>query len=94
MSLTFGAFALAVTFAGCAGGVRAGPADGLHGRLELQVDQSHAALPVVVSWSSLTLSAPAASGRCLVSSEWEPAAGRLTLQLDPGAGCLISITTA
>jgi hypothetical protein len=76
------------------GGVRAGPADGLHGRLELQVDQSHAALPVVVSWSSLTLSAPAASGRCLVSSEWEPAAGRLTLQLDPGAGCLISITTA
>jgi endoglycosylceramidase len=74
-------------------GVRAGPGDGLRGRLEVQVDESHAALPVVVSWSALTLSAPTAAGTCLASSQWDPAAGRLTLELDSGAGCRISITS-
>lgn len=75
------------------GGVRARLADGLHGRLEIQVDGDHASLPVAVSWPALTLSTPAASGACLSSSQWDRAAGRLTLELDRG-GCVISITAS
>jgi hypothetical protein len=73
-------------------GVRARVADGLRGLMQIQVDTSHAVLPVTVSWPALTLSAPSASGSCLRSSQWDEAAGRLTLELDTGAGCLISIT--
>ncbi|HSO92993.1 MAG TPA: cellulase family glycosylhydrolase [Candidatus Dormibacteraeota bacterium] len=75
-------------------GVRAGLGDGVHGRLQLQVDQSHAPLSLVVGWSALTLGAPVAAGTCLASSQWDPATGRLALELDPGAGCRISITAS
>jgi endoglycosylceramidase len=72
-------------------GVHAGRGDGLHGRLSITVSAAHADLPVVISWSALTLSAPVASGSCLGSSHWDATAARLTLELEPGTGCHLTI---
>ncbi|MDQ6711011.1 MAG: glycoside hydrolase family 5 protein [Candidatus Dormibacteraeota bacterium] len=75
-------------------GVHAGRGDGLHGRLGLRVDRSHADLPVIVSWSAATLGAPAATGSCLRRSTWDAAVSRLTLELGTAAACQISITAS
>jgi hypothetical protein len=75
-------------------GVRAGRGDGLRGYLALTVDRIHGNLPVLLGWSALTLSAPAASGSCLRSSRWDAPAGRLSLELEPGTACQISVTSS
>jgi Cellulase (glycosyl hydrolase family 5) len=75
-------------------GVRPGRGDGIRGRLDLQVDRSHADLPVLVGWSSATLKAPQATGTCVKSSAWDAATARVTLQLDPELGCQVAITTS
>jgi hypothetical protein len=72
-------------------GVHPGRGDGLHGRLSITVSAAHAQLPIVISWSALTLSAPVASGGCLRSSHWDATAARLTLELEPGTGCHLTI---
>ncbi len=75
-------------------GVRSSGGDGLHGRLKLQVDQSHAPLPVMVGWSALALGTPRATGDCLVSSSWDAVGARLILQLNAGAGCTVVVASA
>lgn len=72
-------------------GVRAGRGDGLNGRLNLTVVASHGDQPIVVGWSALTLAAPVATGTCLNGSNWNAATSRLTLELDPGKACRLSI---
>jgi endoglycosylceramidase len=72
-------------------GVHPGRGDGVRGALQLKVDRSHTDVPIVVGWSALTLTAPVASGTCLKSSAWDATAGRLTLQLDPAAGCQVTV---
>ncbi|GAC1480202.1 MAG: hypothetical protein PVSMB9_04630 [Candidatus Dormibacteria bacterium] len=75
-------------------GVWPGRGDGMQGRLRLTVDPSHADLPVVVAWSALTLGAPVATGSCVTNSSWDAAQSRLTLRLEPGIGCQLSITVS
>jgi hypothetical protein len=75
-------------------GIRAARGDGVRGGLTLTIDRNHADQPVLVGWSGLTLSAPAASGSCLTSSHWDASSGRLTLRLDPGVGCEVRLRTA
>ncbi len=75
-------------------GVRAGRGDGLTGRLTLTISASHADQPVEVGWSALTLSAPVATGTCLTSSHWDAGTGRLTLSIDPGSGCQLTIAAS
>jgi len=75
-------------------GVHAGRGDGVHGTLTLRVDRSHADQPVEIGWSALTLTGPAVTGTCLTSSQWDATTGRLTLKLDPGAGCQVSLRAA
>jgi endoglycosylceramidase len=72
-------------------GVKAGRGDGVSGRLTLSVAANHADQPLVIGWSALTLAAPTASGTCLTASSWDAASARLTLQLDPGKACQVSI---
>ena len=72
-------------------GVHPGNGDGVRGNLKLQIDATHSDQPIDVGWSALTLAAPAASGTCLRSSHWDATAGRLTLQLEPGTGCQITV---
>jgi endoglycosylceramidase len=72
-------------------GVHPGRGDGVRGALQLKVDSAHSDTPIMVGWSALTLGAPVASGTCLNSSHWDATTGRLTLQLDPGTGCQITI---
>jgi endoglycosylceramidase len=74
-------------------GVRAGRGDGVHGRLTVSVDPSHADQPIVIGWSALTLTAPLATGSCLTSSHWDATMARLTLQVDPAVGCRLTIQT-
>ena len=62
--------------------------------MTIKVDPGHADQPIVVGWSALTLTAPAATGTCLASSQWDATAGRLTLQLDSGKGCQLTLRTA
>jgi len=47
----------------------------------------------VIGWSALTLPAPVVTGVCLASSKWDATTGRLTLQVDPGAGCQVRVGT-
>jgi hypothetical protein len=75
-------------------GISSGRGDALIGRLVLQAAASHADQPIEIGWSSLTLAAPIATGTCLNSSHWDAAAGRLTLQLEPGSGCRLTIAAA
>ena len=76
---------------GAPSGIHSAHGDGLHGTLRFKADASHSDQQIVIGWSGLTLSAPIASGVCLNSSEWDATTGRLKLQLDPGAGCEITI---
>lgn len=73
------------------GGIHPGRDDAVQGGLSLRVDASHADQPIVIGWSALTLAAPAATGTCLTSSNWDATRGRLTLQMDPDHGCLVQI---
>jgi len=73
------------------GGIQAGRGDGVHGHLTITVNRSHADQPIVIAWSALTLSAPLATGTCLTSSRWDAITARLTLQVDPGMGCRLTI---
>jgi endoglycosylceramidase len=75
-------------------GVRAGHGDGVRGRLELKVAAGHAAQPVVIGWSALTLAAPMATGSCLSSSHWDATTGRLALQLEAGRSCDLTVQAA
>ena len=72
-------------------GVHPGRGDGVHGTLALSVDSSHADQPIQVGWSAITLTGPAVAGTCVNSSHWDATAGRLTLQLDSGAGCQVTV---
>jgi aryl-phospho-beta-D-glucosidase BglC (GH1 family) len=72
-------------------GVHPGRGDGVHGTLALRVDRSHADQPVEIGWSALTLAGPAVTGTCINSSHWDATTGRLTLMLDPGVGCQVSL---
>lgn len=73
-------------------GVKAGAADGVHGSLTIQVATTHGAGTIEVAWSTLTLSTPRVDGSCIRQSSWDGAAARLTLTLEPGAGCRITLT--
>lgn len=75
-------------------GVSAGTGDGIHGRLVIHVTPLHQQAPVVVAWSSLTLAAPTISGRCISGRQWNAAAGRLTLTLQPRTGCIVLLSAA
>ncbi len=72
-------------------GVHPGRGDGVRGALTIRVDAGHADQPIVIGWSALTLTAPVASGTCLASSQWDATAGRLTLQVDSGKGCQLTL---
>ena len=72
-------------------GVHPGRGDGVRGRLILRVDASHADQPVEIGWSAITLTGPAVAGTCVNSSHWDATTGRLTLQLDPGAACQVTV---
>jgi aryl-phospho-beta-D-glucosidase BglC (GH1 family) len=74
-------------------GVHPGRGDGVHGTLAIRVDVGHADQPIVIGWSALTLPAPVVTGVCLASSKWDATTGRLTLQVDPGAGCQVRVGT-
>src|SRR5207244_2488162 len=75
------------------GGVRPGRGDGVQGSLTIRVDAGHADQPVVIGWSALTLPAPVGRGTCLAGSQWDATRGRLTLLLDPGVGCELTVRT-
>ena len=72
-------------------GVHAGRGDGGRGTLTIRVDPRHPDVPVEVGWSALTLAAPAVTGTCLASSHWDATTARLTLQLDSGKGCQLTL---
>lgn len=74
--------------------VSAGRGDGLAGRLSLNVAASGALIPISVGWSSLTLKAPVVTGPCVTSSAWDPAAGRLMIEVKPGTSCRIDLAGA
>ena len=75
-------------------GVRPSRGDGVRGDLTIQVNAGHADQPIVVGWSALTLTAPVVTVTCLASSQWDATAGRLTLQVDSGKGCQLTLRTA
>jgi endoglycosylceramidase len=72
-------------------GVTSSGADGVHGRLLIHVAAGHAAGPVSVGWSSLTLAAPQVKGSCVAASQWDAGAGRLMLQVQSKAACDVSL---
>jgi endoglycosylceramidase len=72
-------------------GVHPGRGDGIRGTLSLGVDASHANQPLVIGWPALTLAAPVATGTCLLSAQSDATTGRLTLQIDPGSGCQLTV---
>ncbi|HEV2012517.1 MAG TPA: cellulase family glycosylhydrolase [Candidatus Dormibacteraeota bacterium] len=74
-------------------GVHLGHADGVRGTLSIGVDASHADQSILIGWSALTLAAPVAQGPCLNSSHWDAIRARLTLQVDRGAGCRLTVAT-
>jgi endoglycosylceramidase len=73
-------------------GVHLGHAGGVKGTLSIGVDASHADQSIVIGWSALTLAAPVAQGTCLNSSHWDAITARLTLQVDRGAGCQVTVS--
>ena len=76
-------------------GVHTGRGDGIRGTLTLRVDRSHKDQPVQIGWSALTLTAgPSVTGTCVTSSHWDATTGRLTLTLDAGVGCQVSLRAA
>lgn len=72
-------------------GVHPGRGDGVHGTLTIRVDATHADQPIIVGWSSLTLTAPIVSGSCLANSQLDTTIARLTLQVDTGKGCQLTL---
>jgi aryl-phospho-beta-D-glucosidase BglC (GH1 family) len=74
-------------------GIHPGRGDGVRGTLSVKADSNHADQAIVIGWSAVTLAAPVASGRCLDDSHWDATAGRLTLRLDHGSGCTLTIST-
>jgi hypothetical protein len=72
-------------------GVHPSRGDGLRGTLTIRVDARHADQPIVIGWSALTLTAPVVTGTCLASSQWDATTGRLTLQIDTGKGCQLTL---
>jgi hypothetical protein len=72
-------------------GVHPSRGDGLRGTLTIRVDAGHADQPIVIGWSALTLTAPVVTGTCLASSQWDATTGRLTLQIDTGKGCQLTL---
>jgi len=72
-------------------GIHAGRGDGARGNLTITVNNSHADQPIVIAWPALTLPAPLANGTCLTSSQWDAITARLTLQVDPGVGCHLTV---
>jgi hypothetical protein len=75
-------------------GIHAGRGDGLRGTLTIRVDATHADQPIEIGWSALTLTGPIVGGTCVNSSHWDATTGRLTLQLDAGVGCQVTLRTA
>ena len=75
-------------------GVHPGRGDGIHGSLALRVDRTHADQPIEIGWSAVTLTGPAVTGTCVNSSHWDVTTGRLTVKLDPGAGCQVNLRAA
>lgn len=75
-------------------GVTAARGDGVAGRLSLIVVAAHAPDPIVVGWSGLTLKAPLVSASCVRSSAWDPAAGRLTIEMRPDSACRIELVAS
>jgi len=75
-------------------GVVGGRGDGVRGTLTVHVSAAHGAQDAVVSWPASTLAAPQVSGSCVASSSWDATTARLTLQLDPGVGCDVSLSAA
>jgi endoglycosylceramidase len=76
------------------GGVHAARGGGVRETLGLRVDVSHADQPIEVGWSAVTLTAPVVTGTCVRSSHWDATTARLTIQLDPGAGCQVTVRAA
>jgi hypothetical protein len=72
-------------------GVHPSRGDGVRGSLTIRVDASHADQAVVVGWSALSLTTPVVSGTCLRSSQWDAISARLTLELDAGKGCQLTL---
>jgi hypothetical protein len=72
-------------------GVHPGRGDGVHGTLAVRVDAGHADQPIVIGWSALTLTPPVVTGTCLASSQWNATTARLTLQVDSGKGCQVTL---
>jgi hypothetical protein len=75
-------------------GVHPSRGDGVRGTLSMRVDASHADQPIEIGWSALTLTSPVVTGTCLASSHWDATAGRLTLQVDSGKGCQLTLRAA
>jgi len=72
-------------------GVKGGRGDGSRGTLDVTVAATHQAGTVELSWPSLTLPPPQASGTCVAASRWDAAADRLFIDVLPGSGCTVSI---
>jgi hypothetical protein len=75
-------------------GVHPSRGDGVRGTLTIRVDAGHADQLIVIGWSALTLAAPAATGTCLTSSHWDAISARLTLQVDSGKACQLTLRAA
>jgi hypothetical protein len=73
-------------------GVLAGRGDGLRGTLTITVPRRGAAGEIAVSWPSLTLAPPQASGTCVAAGRWAATADRLLIDLLPGSGCTIAVS--
>jgi hypothetical protein len=72
-------------------GIHPSRGDGVHGTLAIRVDAAHSDQPAQIGWSAATLTAPAVAGTCVHSSHWDATTARLTLELEPGAGCQVTI---
>jgi len=75
-------------------GVHPSRGDGVHGTMTIRVDAGHADQPVEVGWSSVTLTGPTVAGTCVNSSHWDATTGRLTIKLDIGLGCQVTLRAA
>jgi hypothetical protein len=62
--------------------------------MTIRVDARHADQPIVVGWSALTLAAPVVTGTCLASTQWDATTARLTLLIDSGKGCQLTLRAA
>jgi hypothetical protein len=72
-------------------GIHPSRGDGLRGSMTIRVDARHADQPILIGWSALTLTAPVVTGTCLTSSQWDATTARLTLLIDSGKGCQLTL---